>query len=104
MVTKREKRKTDMANSKRSVAKLETVKEETDNGQSIKNEQASAAIATITANIAATNISIGDIDNEIIIDEERTPEEPSALVGDLFSLKNGSTVNKNRTLFKFFNS
>ena len=51
-------------------------------GKTIKTEQASAAIAAITANIASTSISIPDIDNDPIInaEEDRTPEEPSALV------------------------
>ena len=53
-------------------------------GTSIKTEQASEAIAAITANIASTSISINDIDNEPIInsdqEEDRTPEESSALV------------------------
>lgn len=85
MVTKREKRKTEMASSKRQVAKVEVLPEES-NGQSIKNDQASAAIAAITANIAATNISMADIDNDPIIDDEREPEEPSSLVSKLVTL------------------
>ena len=74
-----------MANRGRSAAKSEVPSEKVSNdGPTIKTEQASEAIAAITANIASTTISIPDIDNEPIInhesDEDRTPEESSALV------------------------
>ena len=82
MPTKFEQRKTAMTRRK-TAAKSETdsVKnsKKVNNGQTIKNEPASAAIATITANIAATKISINDIDNTPIIEEERVPED-NALV------------------------
>ena len=80
MVTKREIRKTQMkpksARTTRASAPEETNKS---NGQSIKTENASNAIATITANIAATSISLKNIDHTPIIEEERVPED-NALV------------------------
>ena len=51
-------------------------------GQTIKEEPASNAIANITANIAATSISMNNIDfTPIIQAEERTPEDTTGLVG-----------------------
>ena len=65
--------------SKSTRASVPETEPEIDNGQSIKTEQASNAIAAITANIAATSISFKDIDHTPIIEEERVPED-NALV------------------------
>ena len=83
MVTKYEQRKTAMTRRK-AVTKNDSAKTKTDmkkstNGPSMKNEAASTAMATITANIAATKISIDEIDHNPIIEKERVPEE-NALV------------------------
>ena len=84
MVTKREMRKTQMKpkparTTKTTRANVPEKSEENDNGKSIKTETASNAIAAITANIAATSISMSNIDHTPIIEEERVPEE-NALV------------------------
>ena len=79
-----------MANRKRNVAKANSSDNSKNDGQTVKSEPASAAIAAITANIAATSISINDIDHDPIIneEEERTPEDTSALVSSLFKHTN----------------
>ena len=58
---------------------VESFDEKTD-GQSMNEETAGQAIATITANIAATQISVPNIDNQPIIEEERVPEDTTTLV------------------------
>ena len=72
------------------------------NGQTIKTETASAAIAAITANIAATTLSINDIDNTPIIEEERVPEE-NALVRQIVKLKKIKITIKFRNGFPLVN-
>ena len=83
--TKYAQRKTTMANSSKKSKRLAPVSEvEPDShGDSVNNDMASTAIANITANIAATSISVDDIDHQHIIEEERTPEDTSALVRSL---------------------
>ena len=78
VTTKHQRRKTEMA--KNGVEKPK----KSNHGKSIKEESASEAMATITANIAATTISMDTIDNEPIIDnvsevtEERVPEDTTS--------------------------
>ena len=83
MPTKFQQRKTTMGarKTKKSSPKNEGEKSESTNGVTIKEEPASQAIATITANIAATSISVNKIDfTPIIEEEERTPEDTTGLV------------------------
>lgn len=81
--TKYAQRKATMGstNGKKS-KRLASVPEKDDetHGNSVNEDTASTAIASITANIAATSITMTDIDLQPIIEEERTPEDTSALV------------------------
>ena len=81
--TKYEQRKTTMGSAmSRKSKRLAPVpeKNEETHGNSVSDDAASTAIANITANIAATSISMTDIDLQPIIEEERTPEDTTALV------------------------
>ena len=89
--TKRQMRKTTMA-IKGEKARQERKNEQSD-GQTINDDLATNAIASITANIAATSISINKIDNEPIIDEDRLEENNSSLVRNTIASLMVITIN-----------
>ena len=95
VTTKQQRRKTEMA--KNGIEKPK----KSNHGKSIKEDSAGEAMATITANIAATKISIDTIDNEPIIDntptmaEERVPENsPTSLVNIYPNLNRKRNISK----------